>query len=145
MAYRGPKGDGMRSVVIFGAMAAAVLLCGAADAPILAFAHIQTGEWQLRALDGSQPARRLCIDDAYDLIQLRHPGAACTRFVLMNEAQSATVHYTCAGAGYGRTTLKVETGELVRIESQGLANQSPFQMSFEGRRTGVCASKQATR
>jgi hypothetical protein len=135
----------MRLTLVLAGMGAAVLLGGAADAPILAFSRIQPGEWQLRALDNSQPARRLCIDDPYDLIQLRHPGAACSRFVLMNEAQSATVHYTCTGAGYGRTTFKVETSELVRIESQGLANQSPFQMSLEGRRLGPCMPKQAAR
>jgi hypothetical protein len=78
-------------------------------------------------------------------IQLRHPGAACSRFVLANEAQTATVHYTCTGAGYGRTTIKVETGELIRVDSQGLSNQMPFQMAFEGRRAGKCNPQQAAR
>ncbi|HYZ48474.1 MAG TPA: hypothetical protein VE567_06225 [Sphingomonas sp.] len=128
-----------------GAVAAAILLGGAANAPIVAFSRIEPGSWQLRALDSSAPERRLCVDDPYDLIQLRHPGAACSRFVLTNEADRATVHYTCPGAGYGRTTIRVETGQLVHIDSQGLANQAPFQMSFEARRVGACTPEHAGR
>jgi hypothetical protein len=127
-------------------LGAAALLGGAAAlAPILAFNRIQPGAWQLRALGDSAPPRRLCIQDAYDLIQIRHPGAACSRFVLANEAQSATVHYTCTGTGYGRTTITVETSELIRIESQGIANRSPFQVALEGRRVGGCGQEQASR
>lgn len=135
----------MRLLLILAGGAAALLLGTAANAPIQAFGRIEPGEWQLRALDGSGPARLLCIDNAYALIQLRHPGAACSRFVLANEPQTATVHYTCTGAGYGRTTIRVETPELVRIDSQGLANQSPFQVALEGRRVGKCSTQQAAR
>jgi hypothetical protein len=135
----------MRLVAILIAGAAVLTLEGAANAPIQAFDRIEPGQWQLRALDNSVPVRKLCIDDAYALVQLRHPGAACTRFVLSNEPQTATVHYTCSGAGYGRTTIRVETGQLVRIESQGLANRSPFQVTLEGRRIGNCQTEHAAR
>ena len=127
------------------AIGAAALLGGAANAPILALNRIEPGAWQLRALDKSMPDRRLCVADGYDLIQLRHPGAACSRFVLTNDPQTATVHYTCPGAGYGRTTIKVETGQLIRVESQGLINQAPFEMTWEGRRVGSCGPQQAIR
>lgn len=114
-------------------------------ASVLAFSRIQAGSWQLRALDGSTPSQRICVQDPYELIQLRHPGIACSRFVLANEAQTATVHYTCTGAGFGRTTIRIETPALMRIESQGLANQSPFQIAFEARRLGPCGPQQAGR
>lgn len=135
----------LRLLMIGPVIAAAVLLAGAADAPVLAFNRIQPGAWQLRSLDKSEPDRRLCIQDGYELIQLRHPGAACSRFVLANNPEVATVHYTCTGAGYGRTTIKMETGQLIRVDSQGLVNQSPFQVSFEGRRIGECGQQQARR
>ena len=127
------------------AAGAAALLGGAGRVPILAFNRLEPGAWQLRALDRSAPDQRLCIADGYDLIQLRHPGAACSRFVLSNDPQAVTVHYTCAGAGYGRTTIKIESGQLVRIESQGLANKQPFQTIWEGRRVGSCGQEQAVR
>ncbi|NNM75859.1 hypothetical protein HJG53_02925 [Sphingomonas sp. ID1715] len=130
----------------------AVLVGGAAltaaaspHAGILAFNRIEHGAWQLRALDGGAQPQRICVQDPYELIQLRHPGAACSRFVLANDAQTATVHYTCTGAGYGRTTIKVETPQLMRIDSQGLANQAPFQVAFEARRLGPCGAQQAVR
>jgi hypothetical protein len=129
----------LRRILILPAIGAVALLGGAANAPaIQAFGRIQPGAWVLHAFDGSVADQKLCIDDAYDLIQLRHPGASCSRFILTNDPTTATVHYTCNGAGYGRTTIKVETGQLIRLESQGLANQSPFQLALEGRRSGTC-------
>lgn len=121
------------------------LLAAATPGGPLAFARIKPGGWQLRSLDASAPPRRICLTDPSELVQLRHPGAACSRFVLDNEASSTTVHYTCTGAGYGRTTIKVETSELIRIESQGLAHQAPFQVALEGRRTGDCEPQQQAR
>jgi hypothetical protein len=121
-----------------------LLIAATVGAP-LAFARIQSGGWQLRALDGSAPPRRICLTDPSELIQLRHPGASCSRFVLDNAPDTATIHYTCTGAGYGRTTIKVETRELIRIDSQGLINQSPFQIALEGRRIGSCGSEAAAR
>lgn len=130
----------LKRILILPAIGAAALLGGAADAPVIqAFARIQPGEWVLHAFDRSVPDRKICIDDAYDLIQIRHPGAPCSRFVLTNEPSTATVHYTCAAAGYGRTTIKVESSQIVQLDSQGLVNQSPFQVSLEGRRVGSCA------
>lgn len=135
----------LRRMLILSAIGAAGLLGAAANAPaIQAFGRIQPGAWMLHAIDRSVPDQRLCIDDAYDLIQLRHPGAACSRFVLANDPSTATVHYTCGGAGYGRTVIKVESGQLIRIESQGLVNQSPFQVSLEGRRAGDCEAPRGT-
>ena len=134
----------LRPVLILPAIGAAALLCGAATAPaIQAFGRIQPGAWTLHAVDNSAPDQKLCIDDAYDLIQLRHPGAACSRFVLTNDPATATVHYTCNGAGYGRTTITVESGQLIRLQSQGLANQSPFEVTLEGRRAGACEAPRA--
>jgi hypothetical protein len=51
------------------------------------------------------------------------------------------VHYTCPGAGHGRTTVRVETPRLVQIESQGMARNEPFAIRLEGRRTGNCGTR----
>ena len=131
----------MKRLVLALTVAGATLVAAAAPhPPILAFGRINPGEWQLRALDGSAPPRRLCVQNPSELIQLRHPGTVCSRFVLTNEARAATVHYTCPGAGYGRTTVKIETPALLRLESQGLVDQMPFQVAFEARRLGDCGS-----
>jgi hypothetical protein len=134
-----------RALVVMGLVGLGGLLAAAAPRGPLAFAKIRPGGWQLRALDGSATPRRICLSNPDELVQLRHPGAVCSRFVLDNAPDTATIHYTCTGAGYGRTTIKVETGELIRIDSQGLINQSPFQVALEGRRVGSCGSEQAGR
>lgn len=125
---------------------AAGLLGGAAADPVrTALADIKPGEWRLRALDDSMPARTVCVSDPEMLIQLRHPHASCTRFVIESEPGLATVHYTCPRAGYGRTTIKVETSGLIRIDSQGIAANAPFETALEGRRIGECTPQQARR
>jgi len=120
-------------------LAVPVLAAAVSRTPIVAFNRLQPGAWQLRALDGSPP-RRICLADGDELIQLGHPGAACSRFVLTNETGLATIHYTCTGHGYGRTTVKVETPQLVQVDSQGLIDRSPFQVTYEGRRVGDCGA-----
>lgn len=119
--------------------AAAALPAQPARAPVIAALRaIEPGQWQLRPLGGEGPGRSMCVFDPAVLIQLRHPGATCTRFVVENEAQTATIHYTCPGDGYGRTTIDVETSRLFQLDSQGIAGNAPFAVSYEGRRLGAC-------
>ena len=53
-------------------------------------------------------------------------------------AGEVTVQYSCPGDGYGRTNIRRESGSLVQIESQGIADGRPFQFTAEARRTGAC-------
>ena len=122
-----------------------VPLAVAADTPVpTALSVIQPGQWQLRSLDGSAPPKTLCIGDPRVLLQLRHSNAACTRLVLTNNATEAVVSYFCAAAGNGRTSVRVETPRVVQIESQGIADKSPFDWTYEGRRIGDCPASAQT-
>lgn len=103
-----------------------------------ALAGIQRGMWELRERGSSAQPRQICLSDPKTLVQIRHPGQACTRYILDNKADRATFHYSCAAAGNGRTTIRVETPRLVQIETQGILNGSPFDSRFEGRFTGPC-------
>lgn len=119
--------------------AAAVGATGPARAPQLAALNaIERGQWQLREIGASAPPRALCIADPRVLLQLRHPGAQCSRFVITDTGNSATIHYTCPGAGHGRTTITVETARLLQLETQGVAGGLPFAAEYEARRTGQC-------
>jgi hypothetical protein len=100
---------------------------------------LQPGQWELREA-GSASLRSLCIGDPKLLLQVRHGTAACTRFTIANDARMATVAYSCPGAGNGRTTVRAETSRLVQIETQGVADKSPFVLQFEGRRVGACSA-----
>lgn len=100
-------------------------------------AGVEAGRWQLREID-SGTTRNVCVSDPRVLIQLHHGNAQCSRFVIENGPSSGTVHYTCSGAGHGRTTLSIETPRVIHINTQGLANGLPFQSEIEARRQGDC-------
>lgn len=128
--------------VMMGVGAASTLFAQPAAAPTLAaLQQMQPGQWTLRSRADPGENRSVCVADARALLQVQHSGAVCNRFVIANSPQSVTVHYTCPGAGHGRTTISVETPRLVQIESQGMANNEPFMVEFEARRVGECGSK----
>jgi hypothetical protein len=118
-----------------------ILLCSGGASPqrrtaLVALGAIEQGQWQLRETDGG--VSKLCVTNPAALLQLRHPGAQCTQVVVENSREVATIHYTCPGHGYGRTTISVETSKLVRIDTQGIADGAPFASELEGRKVGVC-------
>jgi len=122
-------------------LAALGLAAAAAAAPaqaprIPALAAIESGEWQLKESGG--PAHPLCLASPEALIQMQHHDQNCTHTVVAQDSRSVTFRYTCPGAGYGRTTITVETGRLFKLETQGIAGGAPFDLSYEARRIGNC-------
>lgn len=127
------------------ALAASLLIALTGAAPmqrnravLVALGEIEQGQWQLKDADGAPP-RSLCLTNPSVLLQLRHGGDQCSHFVVENSAHVATIHYTCPGHGYGRTSVLVETSHLVRVETQGVIDGAPFAVELEGRRTGTCS------
>lgn len=100
--------------------------------------QLEKGSWELRVRGESTPARRLCLRDGQELIQLQHPANQCARHVVEDAAGLVTVQYTCRGAGYGRTTIRRESPRLVQVDSQGIADGLPFAFAAEARRVGAC-------
>lgn len=95
------------------------------------------GEWTIKQR-GGKVDRKICVKSGAELIQLVHRESGCNQFVVEDGASRVTVQYTCPGNGYGRTSIRRETGALVQIESQGIQGGMPFQVTAEGRRTGSC-------
>jgi hypothetical protein len=118
---------------------------GEGQAPLAALAQLEPGLWQVRDLDGRGEQRNLCISDPQLLMQLQHRGSPCSRLVISNDDRGATVHYTCPADGFGRTSLRVETPRLARIESQGIQDKAPFAFRAEARRVGACGDGGGTR
>lgn len=123
------------------AAGALLLLCEAATAQhgstMIALAGVERGQWNLQDQEGPG-ARKLCLTNPSALLQLQHGNAQCEHFVVENSARTATIHYTCPGHGYGRTTVSVETPRLVRVETQGVLDGEPFSAVLEGRKIGTC-------
>ena len=122
---------------------AAIMTAGMADAAqapaMQALRQLEPGEWEVRERAPGATPRRLCAADLQHLLQLRHGRAACRRFIVSDAAESLVVTYDCAGAGNGRTALRVETSRLAQIQTQGIADGAPFDMAFEARRVGACS------
>lgn len=129
---------------MFRISAMALALTGAAravpaQAPTLAMLdRLEKGSWQLRERGKDAVLQTVCLGDARRLIQVYHPRATCSRYVIEDTPTSVTVHYTCPGAGHGRTTIRSETNRLVQIDTQGIADGKPFSQAIEARRAGGC-------
>ena len=116
----------------------AVAASPAAAPTVAAFGQVEPGQWQLREVGSTTVARTICITDPDKLVQYQHVGAQCTRFVVDDQPRTATIHYTCPGAGHGRTTIRLETQRSFHLDTQGIAGGAPFDMGFEARRIGTC-------
>lgn len=100
--------------------------------------QLAPGQWEVRYRETGVPSQRICLSSGHGLIQLRHPGTACERFVVEDGPGHVVVQYTCKGRGYGRTQIRRESGRLVQIDSRGIAGGLPFEFTAEARRVGDC-------
>ena len=128
-----------RAIAVALAGCAAFAVPATSQRPALAMLdQIEPGRWEIRLRDGSRRAYPVCVDNGRKLIQLRHEALNCERLVVDDRADEVTVQYTCRGRGYGRTSIRRETGRLVQIETQGIAEGLPFEFAAEARRVGDC-------
>lgn len=122
------------------ALVAASLLAGVAagaqGGSILA--SLAPGEWELHDIGQRGTARAVCLRDPQRLAHIEHPTRACRRSVVSREGAVTTIRYVCPGIGNGVTRLTVESGSLVRIQTQGLVRGAPFDRDIEARRIGNC-------
>lgn len=125
-------------MMVAAAVGAVMSMPATAQAPTLTMLDkLERGQWVLR-IRGSGEQKRICVRTGRELIQLRHAGPNCSRYVVEDSAGQVTVQYSCAGNGYGRTSIRRETATLAQIESQGIADGKPFEFTAEARRTGAC-------
>lgn len=98
---------------------------------------LQKGEWTLKQR-GSKVSKKVCLGNPAVLLQIQHSGAACSRYVIQDTPKSVRVSYKCGSADHGVTTIKRESSGLIQLQSQGIKDNAPFSLNFEGRRTGSC-------
>ena len=120
----------------------ALTAAGAAFAPAAAsepsmLKTVQPGQWEVQR-NGAAP-QRMCVRNVASLAQLEHRRRSCTRVVIRETAAAATIHYTCTGAGFGESNLKLVTPRSIRVQTQGISSDtSPFNYTFQARRVGNC-------
>ena len=141
-ARRGIGGSIVKNVRKGISLASAAMLVLAAPAlgggsSLAMLDQLESGRWELREHASSVP-QKICVASGRRLIQLRHPGAQCSNFVVEDGPAQVVVQYTCTGHGYGRTRVRRETNRLVQIDTQGIVDGLPFEFSVEARRVGEC-------
>jgi len=134
------RNSGLRLSHVVAASLLLFAVHGRAEAPPIykALSGLQAGLWEFKSKDDAAGNRSLCLSDPGAILQLRHFGQSCTRFLITNDARTTTIHYSCPKIGHGQTTVRVETPRLVQVQSQGMDKRSPFAFEAEGRRVGQC-------
>jgi hypothetical protein len=121
--------------ILFGAISASA----PAPAPMpMALDILEKGAWDLTPRQPGEAGIKLCLGDPRQMVQVQHLRQRCTFHVIEDRPNHTTVHYSCPGAGHGRTTLRIETSRLAQIHTQGIAEAAPFVLAYEARRKGAC-------
>lgn len=130
--------NGLARTIAVGASGAALVLLLAASTRPAILAEAKGGLWEISGAPGSPAPRRLCIPDPALLAQFEHRNSSCTRVVIREQGSSADVHYTCSGGGFGQTSLTVLTPRSLRVHTQGISANAPFNYVIQARRISDC-------
>ena len=128
---------GIRKLALAGLGGAALLLTLAAAVRPASLMKVEGGLYEIDLIGkGQRP--RMCIADPMSFASYEHRGKTCSRVVISDGPNGAVIHYTCAGGGFGQSTVKALTPRSLRVETQGIADNAPFQYIFQARRVGDC-------
>lgn len=120
-------------------LASAIALPALAAAPPSALSQVSGGLWEVTGAPGADAPQRLCVADVRALAEYEHRGKTCTRSVLSDKGASALISYSCGNAGFGQAQIDVITPRSLRISTQGISDQLPFNYVLQARRVGDCA------
>ena len=127
-----------QTLVLAGTAALAVLVLAAAQRPA-ALSSVSGGLWEIST--SATNSKRLCIADPLALAQYEHRSASCIRKVISDKPSETVVHYTCPGGGFGDTKMTVLTPRSMRVETQGISDNAPFNYVLQARRVGDCPGR----
>jgi hypothetical protein len=127
----------MRGSVILGAALALPAVALAAAVPS-ALAQVTGGLWEVSGAPGAQALVRQCFTDALTLAQFELRTRNCSRTVLSDDGSSAVVSYRCGPANFGRSEIDLITPRSLRIATQGISDELPFNYVIQARRVGEC-------
>ena len=106
-----------------------------------ALAPAAGGLWEVGRSATGQNARPTCIARPIALSQWEHRGGRCTRVIISDAGNKAVIHYTCADGGFGRSEMTLVTPRTLRIATQGISRDGPFNYVLHARRVGNCAAR----
>ena len=124
-------------LAFLGATVLAAVAAAAATRPA-ALASTAPGLWEIAGAPGADAPARECLADLAVLAQFEHRGRSCKSLVVKDGGRSTVIEYDCAGAGFGRSELRMLTPRSLRIETQGISDQMPFHYVLQARRVSDC-------
>jgi len=127
-------------ILVFASALPAVALAAAPTA----LAHLPPLLWEISGAPGTQGPVRQCVADIAALAQFEHRGQKCSRSVTSDSPSSTTIDYKCGNAGFGETQMDVLTPRSLRISTQGISAQLPFNYVLQAHRVGDCPAPPAS-
>ena len=126
-----------RSVIL--ALSISIPVAVVAATPPPALTRIAGGMWEISGIPGSHAPLQQCVTDVMTLGEFEHRGKTCTRTVISERAAVTKISYKCGSAGFGASDIEVVTPRSLRISTQGISDQLPFNYVLQARRVGECA------
>ena len=112
----------------------------AADAPKPpVLEQAMRGLWELTGVPGAKAPVRECVMDIAALGQFEHRARSCTHSVISDSGGTAVIQYSCGAAGFGRSELHLVTPRSLKVSTQGISDNLPFNYVLQARRVGECA------
>lgn len=105
--------------------------------PVLAQAL--PGLWELSGVPDSRAPVRQCIADIAMLGQFEHRTRSCKRAIVSDGASDAVIQYACGPGDFGHSELHLITPRSLKISTQGISGQLPFNYVLQAHRVGACA------
>ncbi len=133
-------GDMATRTLTRGGLLLVVLLCVAAAAP-RALAPASGGLWQVAHSAKGAPEQSLCVADPILIGQWEHRGGHCSRVILSDEGDRTVINYSCTDGGFGRSVITVLTPRTLRVATQGIAADGPYNYILHARRVGNCTPR----
>ena len=125
-----------RLIAALGAGSAALVLIAAARPAILA--ETAPGLWEISGYPKAEVTARQCVADTSTLAAIEHRGQSCEQVVISDSPSTTVIEYNCGSRGFGRTKLTLLTPRSLRIETQGISANYPFNYTIQARRVGDC-------
>lgn len=120
------------------AAGAGALALGGATGPST-LAGVKAGMWELEGVPGTNGPARACVADIQLLTRYEHRNSkGCSGKPVSDSGSSTVVEYSCGAAGFGRTRIEAITPRNLKINTQGISDQLPFNYTLNAHRIGDC-------
>ena len=107
----------------------------------IALGQAQPGLWEISGAPDARAPVRQCLADLVALAEFEHRGRNCAPKVISSSASSMVIGYSCGSGDFGRSQVDVITPRSLRIATQGISHQLPFNYVLQARRIGDCPAR----